>query len=255
VQDRNFDVIATLRETWDLVDGAKWALWAPLLALFIVYFLGAMTIGLAIDTVSYDNKLSLIIHILVATLATMGLLYLFMGLLCGVTKTAIERARGNAQFSEMGFKSFSRVLPTTLTGLLLLVFLVPQNLIPLIPGLHPHHNLFTVLIVLVLQMTYGILVGPFLILPVPLAVDKTNSPVKAIMLGIKTAWPYWSKIVGIFLVIYAAFLILMIPLGLGMHFHIPGAFPLSTILLVVFYVWVMPFMFLLQGVIYHKLID
>jgi hypothetical protein len=88
-----------------------------------------------------------------------------------------------------------------------------------------------------------------------LAIDQTNSPFAAIGHSIKACAPHWFKIIGIVLMTYLIMIALYVPYILGLVFQHNLLLIFGGIFILVAMIWVMPFLFLVQGVVYHKLVD
>jgi hypothetical protein len=253
---RQFTVFGIIGEAWRLTKGAKWALLAPLICMIVVELVGlAVILGAMVFVHGMQTKPSTGVIVLCGLAFSFAIIYVFTGLLAGVVKTAIERGRGKTVSGTSGFHSFSRVAPVMLTFLLFMLCLAPQFLLRLIPGLNGTETT-TLVIVFILQTIYGIVVTPLLYLCVPLAVDKTDSAFTAIADSVKVSLPHWLKLIGIFLVMELLMITAwFIPMGISVFAHNHFISILAIIFLLVTYVWIIPFMFVVQGVLYHKLID
>lgn len=250
--NRNLDVMALMREAWQLTNGGKWPIWAPMLTAFLslAICVGLVSLLSLIGGYLPQNKFVTVTLFIIGAIIIISFIYVFIGLVSGAIKTAIERARNRPVTHKTGFHSFSRVNIVLLTFLCFIPFIVPQFLLNLLTV----HNDF-LFKTQILQTIYGILIGPFLFLALPLAVDKTDSPLKAIMTSVKTGYAHWNKLVIISIVIEVVTLAIMLVLKLGAMTGVTFLSYLGLIIFAVAYIWFLPFLSLLQGVIYHKLAD
>jgi hypothetical protein len=111
------------------------------------------------------------------------------------------------------------------------------------------------LLIATINTLFSIFVNSFLFLSVAFAVDKTNSPFKALFVSFKTLRPHWSKMVGILIMQYVICFSTWIFLVLGAYYHSFILMGLGAIVVFVMQIWLLPFLFLMLGVVYHKLID
>ncbi|HEV2613947.1 MAG TPA: hypothetical protein VGV92_04485 [Gammaproteobacteria bacterium] len=248
---RPLDIFAVIVEAWQLTKGAKWAINAVQLTVLGVYIL-AMAIGTGVlfllfpdvitqvATKGYDGiSSSFVITLFIIFIAVF---YVTYGLLAGVIKVSIERARGNPISAAMGFNYFSRALPLIVTQIILWLFLIPGIFLDLF------HIPF-------LMTLYSFIISSFFYLSLPLVVDRISSPFAAISHSYETIRPHWLKIVGIAALIYMIYFNLSIPLRIGLHTHNYNLVMFGMALILIAMIWIGPFIFLLQGVVYHKLID
>ncbi|HEV2613949.1 MAG TPA: hypothetical protein VGV92_04495 [Gammaproteobacteria bacterium] len=255
--NKTFSVFETIGESWRLTKGAKWAIFSPLLCLFLAELLAVVVVlgGIAIlHAMGLSAEVMTAISVLVGIALGITLIYLLAGLFAGMMKVSIERGRGNSVSGKSGLHSFSRVTPVLLTLILFVLFLLPGSLVQFIPGLD-NKNVETQIIVTSIQMIYDLIVIPFLYLSLPFAVDKINSPFTAIASSFKAVRGNWSKLVGLFVMVDLIFLVFMLPFFLGSVFNIEAIAIIGGIFFAVSYIWLFPFMCIVQGVIYHKLAD
>lgn len=255
--NRNITVFGVLGEAWRLTTGVKWAIWAPFLVMMLIYSIAALLAGVGVAAFHTDVKSLNGVGAAVLTIGVIvgfSFLYLLFGCMCGVLKVSIERGRGREVTGKTGFHSFSRVVPMVLTIIVAFIILAPQMLFQFIPGLNVETT-EAIIIVTLLETVYGLFVGSLLYMSFPLIVDKVNSPLTAIGRSIKTCFPHWFKLIGIYIMVELISMATMAPFLLGSALKSDAGALLGAFFMFVAFIWILPFMFLVQGVIYHKLMD
>lgn len=245
-QTRSLKIFEVLGEAWELTYGSKGVMWAPILAIIILAFCSLVAFEFWKEYL--PTGIWLLLFILVA--------FVCLGIFAGILKFTIERARGAAVSASMCFSHFSRVFPLILTMVCVLIIFEIPYLIYLIqayltstPVTNPP-ALFKIT-----GAILSILLGSLLCLSNLFAIDKFNSPFRNIYHSIKATWPYWFRIIAILLIGYVVVTLLYIPMILGVHLHNKVLQIFGNIFLLVGMVWVLPWLLLTQGVLYHKLVD
>jgi len=247
--NQKLTVFGTISEAWKLTHGTKWAICLPILFVVLPAYLAIIFMAVSFFLGKFSSTTGGIFLVI-----GIGLIYLIIGCVTGALKVSIERARGNSVSATSGFHSFSRVIPIVLTLLLVGIILLPGNLFHYIPGLNTQ-TMSAKITVFILQTAYGLIVGPLVYMSFPLIVDKINSPFSALSRSFKAAWPHWFKLIGIFVIAEIVSLLLWAPFMLGMNLKMQGLAFAGLGVMFLAIVWAMPFLFLIQGVIYHKLFD
>lgn len=248
MQTSTFTIKSVLGTAWHLVKGSKWAIWLPSLAIaatsvsvqFILHSI------LKID----PNYPPTFFEFLLLPLITNIMIAPFFA---GAFMVAIRRARGEKINKTTGYRYFSRTGSLMLILALITIFsntlLYVANQSHVIVFFQGHNHL--------LQMAAGIisaLVCVFFILSIPLVADKQERPFQALAHSAKLIKPRWFRVSMILLVGYVLMLIAMLPTLIGLLTH-PLIIALGLIIFVVILIWLLPFLFLLEGVIYHRLVD
>lgn len=246
---RELTVFGIISEAWKLTYGAKWAICLPALFVMIPAYIAIIFMTI-VFFMGGGSGITGFIFIVIG----IGLLYLMIGCLCGALKVSIERARGKFIRATSGFHSFSRVIPMVLTLLLVGILLLPGNLLQYIPGLNGQTQ-GAMVTVFILKTVYGLLVGSLVYMSFPLVIDKINSPFAALYRSFKASWQHWLKLIGVFVIAEIISLISMIPFMLGMILKNQIVAIVGCGVMFVALIWILPFLFLIQGVIYHKLFD
>jgi len=236
---RDLAIFDTLREAWRLMKGSKLAILVPLLVPMIFFLVPTM-----INVIFTSSSIT---TIFTAFCYVVGM-FLFLGIIAGIIKISIERARGNAVSISMGFRSFSRMIPLLLTVILFGVLSQLPSLIMLMLKIEP------TAIVAPLILIYVLLVTTFLYLSMLLAVDKTNNPFTAISRSFNVIRPHWLKVLGIIVITEVIGFMIGMLIGFAEgFFNVPEI--VGNVLMCIAIIWYVPFMLLVQGLVYHKLID
>ena len=98
-----------------------------------------------------------------------------------------------------------------------------------------------------------LMVTVFTFLCVPLIADKKQTAFQAIGNSIRLLSRQWYKVLGILLIMYVFMMVAAIPLLVGMIFHHPIIQILGMIIIVVAFIWLLPFNMMLQANVYLKL--
>ncbi len=261
---RSFSVFQTLGEAWELTKGAKWALWAPMLVM-IGIALASSLISSTIIAFLYSKQTAEntgghigTMGIVLIVAASIIIAYLCLGLISGVIKVSIERARGNLVSGGSGFHSYSRVLPVFFAILLTITIAELPEILAFLAGYFGVIKTVSKevgLTVIIIQFIYGLIIGSLLYLTVLFAVDRTNNPFSAMASSFCATKHHWYRIIGIILMLYVFMALVYLPMFLGIYFQNTILHWAGTIFMLVAFVWLMPFFFLVPGVIYHKLAD
>ena len=91
-------------------------------------------------------------------------------------------------------------------------------------------------------------------LSIPLITDKNKSPIQSLLRSFKLVKTCWFRVLVILLIGYTFIALAMAPTLLGLIVH-PWVIVLGIAIFVVALMWLLPFLFLLEGVIYSKLVD
>lgn len=239
-----FTVLGTLSEAQRLTKGSMWAILAPLFAFIVVS--GALTcvFGLIFDAMNITDISPRSTWAIAYSLASLFLFLVACVFVCavsGVLKVAIRRVRTHHIVpANVGFHAFSRFVPVAITAFFIsFLLIVPVIFIAL------HIFIFVL---------YVFIIGVFFSLSLPLAVDKTNFPLAAMIYSAKTTSRYFLKISSIFLILLGIFFIAYLPLDIGLVFHSKIISIIGGGILFLAMLWFLPFKYLVLSVMYHKLI-
>lgn len=264
---RRLRVFQTLGEAWKLTKGSKWAIWAPMLVLFgasLVF--GLLFIGLAYifktaataDTAAHLSTAGLVLIIVLCLLMA----FVYFGLLAGMVKVSIERARGNLVSGSSGLHSFSRAFPLFFTMIIaaivvevpILLFFFGIKMLGVLQ-LNPEGASFAQLLPLLIVILYSLIVSPLLYLCGLFAVDQTSNPFAAVGRSIKACSHHWLRIIGLMIMVNVIMILCYCPSLLGIHLQNMPLQLIGLIFMLIAIIWLFPFMLLVQATAYHKLVD
>ncbi|OGO94633.1 MAG: hypothetical protein A3F41_04945 [Coxiella sp. RIFCSPHIGHO2_12_FULL_44_14] len=245
---RNFTIWELLLETWNLQSGCKWPIWAILLCggllstlvqLIILFFLLPDPHH---PPVLYAYLLSPLINSIILAPFLMGTLMI-----------GIERARGKPISVRSGFGYFYKTWPAIVT-LFTIAFLSNITMyIVHLPSLVVATGRWAVWLSL-LAGIIAFLVYVFLLLSIPLVADKHLSPWKAMSTSMNVIKPCWLKVVGLLVVVYLLFILSILPFFLGMLWHHYAGL-VGAAIFIYLLIWLLPYLFLVQSMLYHRLMD
>jgi hypothetical protein len=171
----------------------------------------------------------------------------------GAVMTAILCARGESVQAKTGFRYLNRSVAVIITLFLIALFANIITYIVHLPSimtmLGSHIGWLHILAAII-----AVLVYVFCFISVPLAIDKNKSPGAALLTSFHIIKHCWLKVLVLLIIIYIFFIIALIPLYIGAMIH-PYAKLLGAVITTIALIWLTPFILLIQGVLYHKLVD
>ena len=243
---------SVLNEAWSLVKGSKWPIWAIMLGLIAVAaLLQIMQFTIFGDDPKHLSYMARYLYFPIITNAIIAPFY------AGTIMVAIKRARGEQVSAGSGYQYCNRYLPTA-TVMVVVAFIASLGIIiinvpTVLQTLEQTRTLF--FFALLLALFFSVLVYTFFLLSIPLTVDKKYNPSQAMANSILWVKPYWFKILLLFIIVDFYIIAAAIPMYLGMLFMNTIIMFIGICLFLLALVWLAPFLFLIQGVIYHKLVD
>lgn len=242
---KSFGIIETLREALTLTPGSLWPMLAPLLSMMVISTALFFMFGFIFNKMNLTVASSHGMWVTAYTLASLFLFLvasLFLCAISGVFMIAITRVRTHTiVHAKTGFQGYTRFIPVILTtALLVVLFLLP---------------LFIIALPIIVYAFYVLIMSVLFCLSLPLAVDKTNSPIIAIVRSAKISTHHFLKVAAIFIILSAMFTLACLPLGVGLFFHSMVISILGGIILFLTMLWFIPFKYLVISVIYHSLIS
>lgn len=264
---RRLRVFETLAEAWKLTKGSKWAIWAPMLVLcgaalaFVLLFMGLAYLFSVAATPDATAHLS-ITGIVLAIVLCLLLAFAYFGLIAGIIKVSIERARGNAVSGGLGLHSFSRAFPLFLTMLVtiivieapILLFFLGAKILGFMQT-NPDGISLVQWLPIVIMALYGLIVASLLYLTGLFAVDQTNNPFAALGRSFKATRHHWLRIIGLMIMVNVIMLLCYCPTLLGIYLQNTPLQLIGSIFMLIAVIWLLPFMLLVQATVYHKLVD
>ncbi len=247
--DKSLRVGKILNSAWEQVKGVKWPIWV----VAIVVGVAAIAIRLILDKLmgvdlKHPEFVNNIIIIPIIMNAIVAPFY------AGMLMIAITRARGESPRVKTGFQYFHKWIPLGITLVVTsLIGSIPYIIVN-IPGFisgSPEIKAIADLIAMILALIIYVL----FLLSVPLVADKDKSPGQAISTSVKLVAPHWLKVFVAVLIPYVFVLIIIIPLILGFAFSSMLLLALGYIIFIVALIWLLPFLLMVLGTIYHRLVD
>lgn len=247
-QERTFAIWEIIGQAWELVSGSKWPIWA------IAILIGVVSIVLQV-IIAYIFRIDMkappmVYQYLILPCINSIVIAPFFG---GAVMVGITRARGKTIGPKLGYQYFGKTLPLMITMLIMALLANIINTIVHIPAIAIPLGFQAGWLNLIAAII-SILVYVFLFLSVPFVIDKDLAPLTALKMSFEVVKHCWFKVLILFILVYLFFLIAMIPLFIGTLIH-PYARLLGAAILIGALIWLIPFAFLVEGVLYHKLVD
>lgn len=242
-----------LLQSWRQLKGMKLAFWAVSIGWLITLIFSTLVVVACFYNASKPP------HILVglACLLLLGIIFFSQGsFLAGLFMVAIKKIRQEPISIRTGFQFFPLIGKLFLGVLCITLIVVSISflfdfIIAFIEGFleallkHSHSHLLLlwkifsfVLEVVVISLAYSLL-----IFVIPLIADKKMGVFRAISVSIKAVKPFWIKL-SLILIIFNLISILIVDTSL-----------ISFLILIVLWIWLVPFLFSAIAVAYHHLID
>lgn len=240
---------SVIDRAWPLTTGAKAPIWIVVLVTLsiaiIVNYIATLAFGLQPNQSHFYLDyiiLPLITNILIAPFYT------------GSIMVAVRRARDEKVDPGTGFQYFTPyiyiVITVVIVGFISSCFVIFINHPSISAKIQDLKPIYTFLAGILSALIYA-----FLILSIPLVADKNYSPLTAIQKSIQLTSPVWYKIFLLILFGYLCIIISLIPCIIGLLLMNTYVIWLGIILTVIALVWVVPFLFLIHGVVYRMLVN
>jgi len=246
---RSWSIPQVLGDAWHLVRGNKWPIWAVALVVLIVPMIIQL---LALQPLfRLAPSLLIIYQFLLLPLIKYIVVAPFFG---GAVMTAILCARHEAVQASTGYrylnKSWALIVTLFIIALLSNVLSCIVHL-PWVMTLHFNTAWLGIPVALIELLVYV-----FLFISVPLVIDKNKTPWNGLVTSCRIMQHYWFKtFIILILIVFILFTIAMIPLSIGMMMHSPYIKLLGAAITIIALIWLVPFSFLVQGMLYHKIVD
>jgi hypothetical protein len=239
----------TLSTTWDLIKGIKGRTWLVLAGLILISLLLNTLVGVVLG-VKPENQPFWATYLLLP-LITNALIAPFYA---GALMIAIKHIRGEATTFTEGYHYFRLYLPLAITMVLVAFISSLLVIIVNIPMLQQALGKIQP-VVEVVAGVISLVVYCLLLLSMPLVSDRKLPPLKAIALSFQKVKPHLPQVFILLIISYLLLIASILPMVLGIALAHSAVVILGFVLFIVAVVWVMPFIFLLQGMIYNKLVD
>jgi len=229
----------------DLVKGSVWSI-------AIVIILIILTIAFISNFITIQKQA---LHYWLSYLIFPIILYLLIGPFYGGSfMVVIKRFRNEEVNIKTGYQYLHRYVATAITMAIIGLISNLISIIINIPAIRlslGHGLLYFDL----LGGLFSLLVYALFILSVPLVIDKNYSVGQALSESLKKVKSHWLRVFAILFLAYLILFILYIPAITGLVLHNGLLTLLGGVFFIVVLIWFLPFLFLLAGDIYHRLID
>jgi hypothetical protein len=102
---------------------------------------------------------------------------------------------------------------------------------------------------------FSLIVESIFILSIPLIMDKNQDTKTALLHSLKITKPHVIQIFFLLLLTYLGLFLSALPMIIGVSFNHPTLLTIGTFFFVAAMIWLLPFLFLVTGEIYHQLVD
>lgn len=265
--DNHFSVKETLNTAWLNVKGIKWAVWVPLLVMIAISIGISFVVGILKLGLGQSSILDLIVTVATTLLTAALIVGAQMVALKHLRKESIQPTSGLQYWDKWWQLGLSMLVYNIGFYVIILVVAFIGILIVGLPmtiaGTHPVDT----------SLTSGMIVSAIFVIAIPglilcllyqsffsfnllFIADKNKGPMEGLLSSAKMVKKHWLKVALSFLVLFAAFFVIMIPMFLGGLAHATWLMVIGTVFaIVVFVIWGMPYTFSLIATIYQKLSD
>ena len=167
--------------------------------------------------------------------------------------TAISRTRGKAVSPRSGYQYFRKNLSVMLRMLLITFLATIVNYIVHLPPIATAVGRDAVWLN-ILGSIVATFMYVFTILTIPLIVDKKHTPWDGLIASFLPVKSYWFKVFMPYSHYLCFFIVATISLIVGRMIY-SHARLLGAGIFILILVWLLPYIFSIQGVLYHKLVD
>jgi len=234
----NLSLKSVYQEAWKLVKGSKAPLWLPMIV--GMFLLGVVEkIAMQIFQFTPDQAFPYWYTAIFAPLLFTIIMAPFAG---GINAVAIQRARGQTVHIFAGFHCFDRLLE--LVGSLVFTLFV-TNIVTIIVSLYSDWAAD-------IARFLSLLLGVFFVFSMPLLVDKKITLLGALEASFKIATHFYWRLIIIYLLLGLIAIAVFFTTTYLLAHH-PSLWMLG-IPLAIFMFWFIPFMNLVLGVIYVRIV-
>lgn len=249
-----------LKNCWDLVNGSKWPIWAPVLVSVVMSFVISLVVALIVGllgipglqggfTVGYS-----ISYIVMAFILQIIIFFAIGSLIAGAQMVALKRYRGENINAGMGFGYWSLWLKI---GLTFVLFMLGYGLLNVVFGfiilLASYAGSWLSLIFELISIAATIVYYALFFFSILFVVDKKQEPVEALKNSYDLVKPQLLDVSKIFALVFVGFIVIMIP---WFFLSLSGIKLLSFLGFLIsagIAVWGLPYFHLLISGAYHKL--
>lgn len=236
----HFTVSSVLNDAWILIHGIKLATWLPIFGILLIVFI----LNLIITKIFGSNPSNFVNLMLFPVISN----FLIATYYAGAVMITIKKTRGITPTLNDGFQYYKQFLPLGVT--LAFISFIQSLLVYFVNYIGPNSVTIQLGSAIVSQLIYTLL-----ILSIPLIADKNYSPLAALRDSILWVRPYWLKVFLLVIIGYGFIILALIPALLGLALNNQIITILGAIIIIIACVWLVPFLFMIHGVIYRLLVD
>ena len=202
----DFSAADLIRASWQMTSGVKGSIWAGIGVMFLLLF----TLGIGgVHLLSFSGAPAGTLPAVWLNLLTQMLcITASLAFLSGLFTIGVRRAAAQPFSWRLVFSGFSRLVPITVAGFLMLLLITCGLFLFILPGVY-------------LAVGYS--------LTLPLLVDKGVGPWQAMEMSRRAVQRKWWRIFTAYLLMYLVSVLSMIPFGIGMIWTVPMFFTLTGV--------------------------
>lgn len=248
-----FHIRAILKQSYGLLYGSKWAIWIGVILLVLISTLTSAIIFLiAKQNPAHYDTLHFISLLISTAISSPVLAALFL--------VGAKRSRGEVVHADIIISYFKRFIPLACAAVILFII---REITSGFVVLHPNQSPYMIILAIL-----TLIVSVFLMLTLPLVADKELNPFKAMITSIKKVSGHWFKVLLLVILMGLGFILTYaITLGLCVLIIHGVAMLLNTVALkavlisivsavaLIMSIWLVPYCFVVSGVMYHELVD
>ena len=246
---QSFIIWEVLLEAWQSRIHTLWPIWAIVLPMLVVLVILQILIGLLF---AHTHTIPLLIfyqRLLVPMIIGIAV----APFVAGSQMIALKRMRGEIVTTQTGYQYFHKAWQVMVV--LFIIELLSNLMFYIIQTTTPHDTMHHAIAWwYLLAGVVFIFILVFSLLGILFVVDKNLPPLKALYYSCKTIAHCWFKTLLLLIILYLLIVAISIPFIVGSMIH-PYAKLLGACIFVIGMIWLIPYTFLVQGTLYHKLVD
>ncbi len=202
----DFSAGALIRASWQMTRGVKGSIWAGIVVMLLLLF--TLGIGIVYLLTFSGARAGTLPAVWLNLLSQLSSIALSLTFLSGLIAIGVRRVADQSFSWRLVFSGFSRLIPITVAGFLMLLLITCGFFLFILPAVY-------------LAVGYS--------LTLPLIVDKGVGPWQAMEMSRRAVHKKWWRIFAAYLLMYLVYLISMIPFGIGMIWTVPMFFTLNGV--------------------------
>lgn len=256
--ENRFSIRDIMKTAWHNVKGAKWAIWAPLLIMFVIYALLGIIFGLIVTftgIIPRPGTPTLIGFYLALFLFEIVIIFAVTPLIAGMQMVALKRTRNETVTSAMGLQYWPKWLPLGLTVLLFTIGnIILNQFLGILLGFSVAAGIPILAILIGIAMFCIVLLYlGFFIFNVLSVADKNKGPWAALGYSAKIVAPHWFRVWVLMLFLVIVGIIIALPGILGFYCPVDWVKILGALGTFVLMIWGMPYINLIIATTFERL--